>query len=96
MGLELEATVLGHLRRAFPPFYIKHPRGEIGAAYVDGERCRAIEVKWTRQLRPADLCLASRRPGTIVAGRVRHKGQVSGVPVLPAPVVLLRLARQAS
>ena len=92
LALELEASVLGHLRRAFPTYYVK-ARGEIDAAYVAGGRLWPIEVKWTRSLRPADLDTIARYPGGLVAGRVRNRRLVAGVPVLPAPVVLLRIAR---
>ena len=55
-------------------------------------KIRAIEVKWTRSLRPRDVSQLSGYPGALVAGRVANRQEVEGIPVLPAPVVLLRLA----
>lgn len=95
LALELEASVLGHLRRAFPTYYVKGRGDEIDAAYVAGDRLWPIEVKWTRNLRPADLDTIARYPRGLIAGRVRSHRLVAGVPVLPAPVVLLRIARMA-
>lgn len=93
MTMEFEASLLGHLRRVFPTYYIKHRSGEVDAAYVADGRLWPIEVKWTRQLRPADLKLIARYSAGLIAGRVRDCRVVAGVSTVPAPVVLLRIAR---
>lgn len=85
----VEGSLVAHLRRAVPTFYIK-AEGEVDAAYVRHGRFWPIEVKWTRQIRPKDLKQVRKYPNAIIAGRVRDAHEISGVPVLPAPVVLLR------
>jgi len=59
---------------------------------VDGRRLRLLEVKWSQQLRPEELKEIRRRGRGLIACRVQQAGQIDGVGVLPAAVVLLRLA----
>ncbi len=86
----VEAVVATHFARRYPTFYIK-AKGEVDVAYVDGGRFHPVEVKWGGQLRPKDLAQVSRYPNGRVWARVPSPREVSGVPVEPLPLALLRL-----
>ena len=88
----VEASIVAHLRRMAPTFYIKG-EGEVDAAYLSGNRFWPIEVKWTSQIRPKDLKQVLKYPNAVIAGRVRDVHEISGAPIVPAPVVLLRVSR---
>lgn len=51
-----------------------------------------VEVKWARQLRPEELEEIGRRGHGVVAAKVDAPAEIDGVTVLPAALVLLRLA----
>jgi len=95
LSVEVEATPVTHLARGFPTFYIK-ANGEVDAAYLRDRRIWPIEVKWTTQVRPKDLVQVRKYRNALIAGRVRGSHRWEEVPVLPAPVVLLRVARRAA
>jgi predicted AAA+ superfamily ATPase len=88
----VEASIVTHLRRAVQTFYIK-AEGEVDVAYIRGNRFWPIEIKWTEQIRPRDLKQVLKYPNAVIAGSVREAHEISGIPVLPAPVVSLRLSR---
>ncbi|MFO0980630.1 MAG: ATP-binding protein [Planctomycetota bacterium] len=94
LAREAEATVLTHLARSIPTFYIK-AAGEVDAVYVRQRRLYPIEVKWTRELRPKDLKQISKYRHALIAAHVREAHRIDHVVVLPAPVVLLRIARMS-
>ncbi len=91
---DLEATVTAHVARAGEVFYLK-AKGEVDAAWYEGRRLNLVEVKWARQLRPEELKEIRRRGHGVVAAQVDAPGEVDGVTVLPAALVLLRLAARA-
>jgi hypothetical protein len=79
-----------------PAYYIQ-AEGEVVAAYIRDGRFWPIEVKWTGQIRPKDLKQARKYPNALIAGRTRDARELAGVPVLPVPVVAIRLsARRAA
>jgi len=88
----VEASTIAHARRHGPVYHVKG-RGEIDLAYVVDGTIHVVEVKWTRQIRPHTLDEIRRFPNRVVAGRVRGRREIAGTPVIPAPVVLLRLSR---
>lgn len=88
----VEASIVSHARRHGPVYHVKG-KGEIDLAYVVEGVVHVIEVKWTRQIRPHTLGEIQRFPNRVVAGRVRERREIADTPVLPAPVVLLRLSR---
>jgi hypothetical protein len=90
-GRMIEACVVGHAHRHFPAFYIK-AAGEVDLALVSGGRFWPIEVKWTTQLRPKDLKQVRAYPNGVIAARTRAAHEIDGVPVVPLPQVLVRLA----
>lgn len=91
---DLEATVTAHVARRGEVFYLK-AKGEVDVAWYEGRRLNLVEVKWSRQLRPEELKEIRRRGHGVIAARVDAPGEVDGVTVLPAALVLLRLAARA-
>lgn len=49
-----------------------------------------MEVKWSRTLRPEEFKQVAKYDNGLIAARVRKATSILSVPVLPAPVVLLR------
>jgi predicted AAA+ superfamily ATPase len=89
---DLEATFAAHVARGHEAYYWKG-QGEIDVVWYEQKRLCGIEVKWSKQLRPADLKEMLRRRLGIIAARSEAGGEVDGVKVVPAQVALLRLAR---
>ncbi len=87
----VEACVVSHAHRHFPAFYIK-AAGEVDLALVSDGRFWPIEVKWTSQLRPKDLKQVRAYPNSVIAAQTRRRHAIDGVPVVPLPLILLRLA----
>jgi len=87
----VESCFVSHFKRGGPTFYIK-ARGEVDLAYVREGRFWPVEVKWTRDLRPEELQQVAKYPNGLIAARTRRAASILSVPVLPAPVVLLRAA----
>ena len=68
-GKMAEACVAAHHHRLHPTFYIKGD-GEVDVAFVAGEGFQPVEVKWTAQIRSADLKQARRYPNSIVCSKL--------------------------
>jgi hypothetical protein len=62
-------------------------------AYLTGELLIDGEVKWTKEFRPKDLKQVLKYPNALIAGCVRDEHEIAGIPILPAPVISLRLSR---
>ena len=92
---DLEATFSAHVQRFTEGYYIKAD-GEIDCAWLQGRTTQLVEVKWATQLRPEELKEIRRRGAGVIAARVARSGVIDGVSVLPAAVVLLRLAARAA
>lgn len=88
---DLEAVMACHRARAGAVFYLKG-KGEVDLAFYAGRALQLVEVKWTAQLRPEELKEIRRRGHGLIAARVPQRAEVDGIAVLPAAVVLLRLA----
>ncbi len=88
---DLEATFAAHVARQRPVYYLKG-QGEVDIAWLERRRIHCLEVKWSRQHRPADLKEIRRRPRGLIAGRIGQAGSIDGIPILPAAVLLLRLS----
>ena len=89
-GKLVEACVTTHYRRHFPTYYIK-AKGEVDIAYVDDGMFHPIEVKWTGQIRPADIKqIAKYRRGRIL-NKSRAPGSIQGIETEPLPLHLYRL-----
>ena len=81
---------VAHVRRRYPTYYIK-AKGEVDIAYVHRGAFHPVEIKWTRQIRPADLKQVVKYPNARIWNRSRQSGAVGGVPTEPLPLALLRL-----
>jgi len=88
---DLEGVFAAHVARFTDVYYVKG-EGEIDVAWLERRSLQLVEVKWTTQLRPEELKEIRRRGRGIIAGRVPRAASFEGIPVLPAAVVLLRLA----
>lgn len=91
---DLEATFSGHVQRFTEGFYVKG-MGEVDCAWYEGRTLQLLEVKWATQLRPEEMKEIRRRGRGVVACRTEQPRVVDGLVVLPAAVVLLRLAARA-
>jgi predicted AAA+ superfamily ATPase len=89
-GRIVEACAASHYRRHFPTFYIK-AKGEVDIAYVNGRGFHPIEIKWTGQLRPADLKQVAKYPNSLILTKSRSSGRIQEIPTEPLPLHLLRL-----
>lgn len=86
-----EACAVSLYARRYPTFYVKGEKGEVDIAYVHGGRFHPVEVKWSRQVRPADLKQISRYSNGLILDRFGTPREVSGIPTMPLPVALYRL-----
>ena len=68
-GRLAEACVATHHHRLHPTFYIKGD-GEVDVAFVTGGSFQPVEVKWTNQIRAADLKQARKYPNSIVCSKL--------------------------
>lgn len=91
---DLEATVTAHVARRGEVFYLK-AKGEVDAAWYEGRHLNLVEVKWSRQLRPEELKEIRRRGHGVVAARVDAPSELDSIALMPAALVLLRLAARA-
>ena len=92
---DLEGVFAAHVARFTNAYYIKG-HGEIDIAWLEQKKLQCIEVKWSAQIRPEELKEIRRRGTGLIAGRVRRPASIEGIPVLPAAIVLLRLAARAA
>lgn len=92
---DLEGVFASHVGRLGDVFYVKG-NGEIDVAWYEQRQLQLLEVKWASQLRPEELKEIRRRGHGLIAGRVGRSVSYEGLPVLPAAVVLLRLAARAA
>jgi predicted AAA+ superfamily ATPase len=95
MQRDLEATFSAHVQRFAEGFYVKGA-GEIDCAWYEGRHLQFVEVKWATQLRPEEMKEIRRRGRGVVACRTREARQLDGLTILPAAVVLLRVAQMSS
>ena len=84
----VEAVVATHFRRRYATYYIKAD-SEVDIAYVDGDNFWPIEIKWTSQLRPADLKQILKYKNGVIWTQLKSKGQIKHTPKLPLPWALL-------
>ncbi len=92
---DLEGVFAAHVARIGEAFYIKAD-GEIDVAFYAQRELQLVEVKWTSQVRPEELKEIRRRGRGLIAARVTRSVDYEGLPVLPAAVVLLRLAARSA
>ena len=95
-GRLAEACAVAHHHRLHPTFYIKGD-GEVDVAFVTGDGFQPVEVKWTAQIRAADLKQALQVPPQhhlLEDGRGPHpraaERTAAAAPAPPWPLAALR------
>ena len=91
MGKLAEACAVAHHHRLHPTFYLKGD-GEVDIAYLTGGGFQPIEVKWTGQIRSADLKQARKYRNSIICSKVAMSDRIHGLPNELLPLHLQRLA----
>ena len=87
----VEASMVTHLRRRYPTYYIK-AKGEVDIAYVESNRFWPVEIKWSARIRAGDIKQTARYENSIIGSRTFEMGTVQGVPSYPLPLLLLRFS----
>ena len=90
MGKLAEACAVAHHHRLHPTFYLKGD-GEVDIAYLTDGGFQPIEVKWTGQIRSADLKQARKYRNSIICSKVATADRVHGLPNELLPFHLQRL-----
>ena len=93
-GRLAEACVATHHHRLHPTFYIKGD-GEVDVAFVTGGGFQPVEVKWTNQIRTADLKQARKYANSIVCSKLTAD-RVHGLSNELLPLHLRRLGPSPS
>lgn len=89
-GRLAEACVAAHHHRLHPTYYIKGGDGEVDVAFVTGGSFQPVEVKWTTQLRAADLKQARKYPHGVICSKMTAD-RIHGLPNELLPRHLRRL-----
>jgi hypothetical protein len=89
----VESCAVTHYARTFPTYYIK-AKGEVDIAYVEKNRFRPVEVKWTGQYRPKQLSQIGKYPNGLILTRSRQAGMIQGIETMPLPLALLRVVQE--
>ncbi len=89
-GTLAESCATTLYQRHFPTYYIK-AQGEVDIAYLHENRFWPVEIKWTSQVRPADVKQICKYPNGVILGKRKQPGSIQNTPVLPLPLALLRL-----
>ena len=90
-GRLAEACAVAHHHRLHPTFHIKGD-GEVDVAFVTGDGFQPVEVKWTAQIRAADLKQARKYPHSIICSKMAA-ARIHGLPNELLPLHLRRLGR---
>ncbi len=88
----VETTVVNHVRRYYPTYYIK-AAGEVDIAYVNDETFWPVEIKWTQQLRTKDLKQTMKYKNSEIWTKSLIERKLEHVPVYNLLLVLLRRFR---
>ena len=91
-GRLAEACAVAHHHRLHPTYYLKGD-GEVDIAYVTGGGFQPVEVKWTGQVRSADLKQARKYPNSIICSKLPTVDRLHGLPNELLPLHLQRLGK---
>jgi len=83
----IEACVVAHYRRYYPTYYIK-AEGEVDLAYIRENKFWPIEIKWTEQIRSADLKQIVKYPQGKILTKHKAAGEIQNVPTEFLPLAL--------
>lgn len=89
-GLLVEATVVTHYRRFYPTYYIK-AEGEVDLAYVLNNKFWPIEIKWTNQIRIAELKQALKYSNSRIFTKVQQAKKFDNITSEFLPLALWHL-----
>jgi len=87
-SIKAESVAAGHMRRMAPTYYYKN-RGEIDVIVIRDKAVFPLEVKWGRQLRPADAKSLKKFPNSRILAKQWPERIISGIPVTPLPLFLV-------
>ena len=91
-GRLAEACAVAHHHRLHPTFYLKGD-GEVDIAYLTDGGFQPIEVKWTGQIRSADLKQARKYRNSIICSKVGTSDRIHGLPNELLPLHLQHLGQ---
>ncbi len=86
----VESCAVSHFRRYYPTYYIKGA-GEVDIAYIKNGRFWPVEIKWSRQIRAAELKQAAKYSNSLICSRVGLPAKVHGIDCEPLVRTLLKL-----
>lgn len=89
-SLLVEAVAVTHFRRHYPTYYIK-AEGEVDVAYVDKKQFWPVEIKWTKQIRPAEIKQILKYKNGKIWSQLHTQQQINNTPILQLPWALLGL-----
>lgn len=78
----VEACVASHCRRYGKTFYFKG-QGEIDVIWLTDNTVKAIEIKWSNQLRPNDLKTLKQFKNSLILQKLPQTGNIDDIKVLP-------------
>lgn len=79
----VEAIVASHCYRNGKAFYFKG-EGEIDVIWLKGKKITALEVKWSTQLRPADIkMLRNYKDHSLILTKNIHSGSFENIKTAP-------------
>jgi predicted AAA+ superfamily ATPase len=79
----VEACVAAHSYRNGKTFYFKGSSGEVDVIWLIKKRIQAIEVKWTKQLRPNDLKMLEHFENSLLLLNTETVGNVGHIKTMP-------------
>jgi hypothetical protein len=88
-GNLVEACVASHCARVGKAFYFKG-QGEIDVIWLH-DQPEAIEIKWTEQMRPADLKMLKQFPHSIILTKLSQSGVIDHIRSMPVWEFLYKL-----
>jgi predicted AAA+ superfamily ATPase len=78
----VEAVVASHCHRQTKTFYFKGD-GEVDVIWLKNNVEQAIEVKWTNQLRPADLKMLKHFKNSVILTKSQPEGMIENIAAIP-------------
>jgi predicted AAA+ superfamily ATPase len=86
-GQLAEACVASHFARQYPTYYIKQKQ-EVDVAYVKDGGFWPVEIKWSGQVRAADIKQASKYGNAEVWAKVHEPRDIENLAIKPLPLEL--------
>lgn len=87
----VEACVANHCKRLAKTFYFKGDKGEIDVIWLKDKFPQAIEIKWSKQIRPSDFKTLKQFKHNAILTKHPATGRIDGIKSLPIYHFLLQL-----